>query len=298
VLPELQCPACGGSLSRRRCDDCGADYPLVRGVPTFLTPDAAPDNWAEAESGLARALRESPELERALLGPPIEELAPADRMFRSFVLDERGDYDAARAAEASAWPELYTPEMLDCNEQAFSALLERLGGQVVDLASGRCMLVERMEVPVVATDVSPHVLARAQERGVASEVLAFDARRTPFRDGAVETMTTFLGLANVEQPGELLRELRRVARRLLAIHQLYPEGDANAKAIKAFGMERLAYREPFLEELAGAGWDAEIVFECRAQALPTPAGVVLEGARIDGLPVAPTEIDWIVLEAH
>ena len=186
-----------------------------------------------------------------------------------------------------------------CREQAFEALLERLDTPVVDLASGRCLLLERMNVPAVATDVSPLVLAQARERGVASEVLAFDARRTPFSDGAVQTMTTFLGLANVEDPGPLFRELRRVVSgRLLAIHMLYPEADENAEAIRAARLERLLYREPFLEGLAEAGWDANVVFECRAKALPTPVGVVLEGSAIDGLPVAPTEIDWIVLEAR
>jgi hypothetical protein len=214
-------------------------------------------------------------------------------MFRAFVLEERGDY-----SETPGLDDLYTPEMNSCREQAFAALLERLDGPVVDLASGRCLLAERMQVPVVATDLSPLVLARDRERGVASEALAFDARRTPFADGAIETMTTFVGLANAQDPGPLLRELRRVvSRRLLAIHQLYPEGDGNAEAISALGLERLVYRGPFLEALAGGGWDAELVFECRARALPTPVGVVLEGAAIDGLPVAPTEIDWVVVEA-
>jgi hypothetical protein len=112
-------------------------------------------------------------------------------------------------------------------------------------------------------------------------------------------MTTFLGLANVESPGPLFRELRRVVSgSLLAIHQLYPEGDANSEAIAGMGLGRLLYREPFFAELADAGWEAEVVFECRAKALPTPVGVILEGAAIDGLPVAPTEIDWLVVEAR
>jgi hypothetical protein len=156
-----------------------------------------------------------------------------------------------------------------------------------------------MNVPAVATDLSPLVLARDRERGVADDVLAFDARQTPFADGAFETMTTFLGLANVEDPGPLFRELRRaVSGRLLAIHQLYPEGDANADAIRAMRLDSLLYREPFLAALADAGWKAEVVFECGARALPTPVGVVLEGAAVDGLPAAPTEIDWVVVEAQ
>jgi methyltransferase family protein len=279
------------------CESCAADYRFVRGIPTFLTADAADDIWAAAESGLARALRENPELERALMDPPPEALGPADRMFRSFVLEERGDFESARAS-APDMSELYTPEMNTCRQKAFTALLERLDGPVVDLASGRCLLLERMNVPAVATDVSPLVLSRARERGIAGEALAFDARRTPFADGAVETMTTFLGLANVEDPGPLFGELRRVVSgRLLAIHMLYPEGDANAEAIEAMRLERLLYRELFLDGLATAGWDTEVVFECRARALPTPVGNVLEAA-VDGLPVAPTEIDWVVIEAH
>lgn len=263
-------------------------------MPTFLTAEAAGDIWAAAESGLSRALRENPELERALLDPPADELGSADRMFRSFVLEERCDY-----TEVVSLDDLYTPEMNACREEAFAALLARLDGPVVDLASGRCLLVERMDVPVVATDVSPLVLARDRERGVVDEVLAFDARATPFADGAVETMTTFLGLANVESPGPLFRELRRaVSGRLLAIHQLYPEDDANAAAISELGLSRLLYGEPFFAALAEAGWEAEVVFECRARALPTPVGEVLEGAAIDGLPVAPTEIDWVVVEAR
>jgi hypothetical protein len=75
-------------------------------VPTFLTAEAAGDIWAAAESGLSQALRENPELERALLDPLADELGPADRMFRSFVLEERGIY-----TEVASLDDLYTPEM-------------------------------------------------------------------------------------------------------------------------------------------------------------------------------------------
>lgn len=111
------------------------------------------------------------------------------------------------------------------------------------------------------------MLARARERGVVSIVLAFDARRTPSA-GACSRSTS----------STRRRRERRRAR-----------GRRN---------RRLLYREPLLEELAEAGWRTEIVFECRANALPTPTGVALQGAVVDGLPVAPTEIDWIVLEAR
>lgn len=37
---------------------------------------------------------------------------------------------------------------------------------------------------------------------------------------------------------------------------------------------------------------------CLGKAEPTPAGVVLEDARVDGLPAAKTELEWCVLVAR
>ena len=88
-----------------------------------------------------------------------------------------------------------------CWDRQVDYVIERLSttdGSVVDLASGRCYLVERLvrrlKRPVAATDFSPGVLRR-NRRWLASiglyervSLLAFDVRRTPFKDEAVETL--------------------------------------------------------------------------------------------------------------
>jgi hypothetical protein len=128
-------------------------------------------------------------------------------------------------------------------------------------------------------------------------LLAFDARRTPFKDGAVETLTTNLGLPNIKEPGSLLKELRRiVAGEFLAISHFYPEEDeANANAIREAGLEMMLYRRTALEHFAKAGWEVDVKNACVGKAHPTPTSVVLEGARIDGLPVTDTSLEWCVL---
>jgi hypothetical protein len=130
-------------------------------------------------------------------------------------------------------------------------------------------------------------------------LLAFDARRTPFKDSAVGTLTTNVGLPNIEQPDDLLQELRRVvAGTFLAVHHFYPEDDeANAALIREVGIEPLLFRDSALECFAQAGWRVETANVCTGRALPTPTGVVLEGAGIDGLPVAETVLEWCVLVA-
>ncbi len=328
LLPLLICPACHGELAwevawrdgpqveeaEAHCEACGAAYPVREGIGVFLTPDLPRhDLWEESESRLAAYLREHPEVERQLMETSPEDLAPADLFFRARVLEERGDFALARDLEGKALARLYTSDYLACHERQLAFVVGQVAGAqglVVDLASGRGGLVERLalgaEVHTVATDFSPRVLRRdrrlLEHLGLQERVslLAFDARRTPFRDGAIATLTSNLGLANIEQPGALLRELRRVVSgTFYAISHFFPEGDeANGEVIREFGLEPLLFREPCLEGFREAGWEVEVANRDEGRALPTPKGVILEGAGIDALPVAETTLEWCTLVAR
>ncbi|MGC8837120.1 MAG: Trm112 family protein, partial [Anaerolineae bacterium] len=162
LFPMLVCPACHGDLAwevtRRdgpqveeaeaHCRSCGAAYPIREGIGLFLTPDLPRhDLWEESESRLAAYLREHPEVERQLLGTPPEALAPADLFYRALALEERGDFAQARDLERKAQERLYTPEYLACHERQLAYVVGQLAdaqGLVVDLASGRGGLVERL----------------------------------------------------------------------------------------------------------------------------------------------------------
>lgn len=327
LLEMLECPVCHGALNwkigERRgdrieqaevgCVACGARYSVREGIGLFLTPDLPRhDLWEQAEGQLARYLREHPEVEHQLMGAPLEALAPADQFFRALVLEERGEYAQARAAADLARPGLYTSEYLACYESQIDEVVERLGesdGPIVDLASGRGDLVEalarRLRQPIVMTDFSPRVLRRDRRwlefLGLYDQIslLAFDARRTPFKDGAVKRLTTNLGLPNIEQLDRLLSELRRiVSGTFLAISHFFPEDDeANAAAIRQAGLSTLLYRRSALAQFSAAGWQVEVANVCTGSARPTPAGVILEGAGIDALPVAETVLEWCLLVA-
>ncbi len=328
LIEMLVCPACHGPLTwavsvqrgerveeaEACCRACQATYPVREGIGLFLTPDLPRhDLWAQMDSRLAQYLRQHPEIERRLMAGPVETLAPADQFFRALILEERGEYGQARAIMDPVWPRLYTPEYRACCESQINHVVEHLAGAegpVVDLASGRGQLVEalarRLARPVVATDFSPRVLRRDRRwlafLGLDDQVslLAFDARRTPFRDGAVETLTTLLGLPNVEQPGDLLTELRRiVSGTFLAISHFYPEEDTtNAEVINQAGLSTMLFRRSALEHLIAAGWEVTVANVCTGLARPTPTGVLLAEASIDSLPVAETTLEWCVLVAH
>ena len=328
LIEMLECPVCHGELhwtimeqrgerietAEARCMTCASTYPVREGIGVFLTPDLPRrDLWDEVESGLARYLRTHPEIERRLMGMPLGTLAPADQFFRAMVLEERGRYAEAKIAAERARSGLYTSEYLACYRSQIEYLighLVQMEGPIVDLASGRGGLVEEMaqRLPhlLIATDFSPRVLRRDRRWleffGLYDRVslLAFDARRMPFKDGAVGTMTTNLGLVNIERPGDLVQELRRViSGTLLAICHFFPEEDeANAAAIRELGLVPFSYRRSTLEHFAAAGFEVELENVQVGKARPTPLSELIEGAEIDALPVAETELEWCVLVAR
>jgi uncharacterized protein YbaR (Trm112 family) len=330
LIEMLECPVCHGELdwtttehgddrteqAEARCAACAATYPVRDGIGLFLTPDLPRnDLWAQVDSQLTLYLRDHPEIDRQLMDMPLEELSPTDQHFRTLVLEERGDWADAQAAEDLANQNLYTPQYMRGWDSQTEYLLDvvsqmaEIDGPVVDLASGRCYLVEklarRLKQPIVATDFSPSVLRRdrkyLQFLGLYDRVslLAFDARRTPFKDGVIPVLTTNLGLPNVEEAGRLLEELRRVVSgAFLAITHFFPEDDEpNRQMIRGAGLEPLLYRQSALDQFAQAGWDVEVKNAHLCAARPTPPSDLIEGARADGLPVADTTLEWCVLQA-
>lgn len=328
LIDMLACPACRGEMTwkitdRRRghietaqahCKSCGGVYPVKEGIGIFLTNDLPrEDLWEEVESQLSSHLRDHPEIEKQLMGSSLDALSYADQFFRAMILNERGAFEQARAAFETANSGLYTQAYLACSEAQIAYILEQLAGSkgpIIDLASGMGQLVERMAKelsrPVVATDFSLRVLRSNRKRfayyGLDERIslLACDARRMPFHDNGVALLTTYLGLANIREPLDLLRTLRRIAAgKFLAIMHFFPaEEPGNRKIIEELGLADLLYLNRALEIFEQAGWHAKVKNTCKGPAKPTPTSINLEGAGIDALPAAETELEWGLIIAE
>jgi uncharacterized protein YbaR (Trm112 family) len=328
LVEMLVCPVCHGELdwliSERsnsriekgmaRCNECSTEYPVQDGIGLFLTPDLRRDDlWEQVDSHLLQYLEQHPAVEKRLMETPVAEMAPADLFFRALLVEEGGDFREAQAIEKLADQGIYTADFRACAVAQIGYVVEQLSqssGVTVDIASGRGYLVEELArsqmKTIVATDFSPRVLRRDRRFleyfGLYDQVslLAFDARRTPFRDRSVGMLTTNLGLPNIEQPQKLLPELRRIASgSFLAINHFYPEDDmGNADALREAGLSPLLYRQSALDHFSSAGWHVRTANECLGKAQPTPVGTILEGAGIDAFPVNETTLEWCVMVAH
>jgi uncharacterized protein YbaR (Trm112 family) len=328
LIDMLECPLCHDVLTwditdrhgdrieaaEVCCTDCGSIYPVREGIGIFLTPDLPRDDlWEQAESHLSMYLREHPEVEHQLMDMPVDTLAPVDQFFRALVLEERGEYTQAQVVSELASRRIYTPEYRACAVREIDYVIGQLleiTDPIVDLASGRGGLLEalarRLDSPIIVTDFSPRVLRRnrkwLESLNLYNRVslLAFDARRTPFKNGVVKTLTTYLGLPNIEDADRLLHELRRiVSGTFLAISYFLPQDDGvDAAAESSHVYSPLLFRDIALERFTTAGWQVEPANLCHGLARPTPQGVLLEGAQIDGVPAVETVLEWCVLAAH
>ncbi|HET6444093.1 MAG TPA: Trm112 family protein [candidate division Zixibacteria bacterium] len=326
LIDLLCCPICHGDLSwtitarkgsqieegTSSCVECGAEYPIRQGIAVYLTASDNPEDlWQDVESNLMSAIKENPDLNKALMNSSIESLNPADQFFRAMALEELGDFEGAESAEKIAHKGLYTREFLDCWKAQVEYLigkLERENGPIIDIASGRCYLVKEMvqglAAPIVASDFSLQVMKRNRQwlefHGLTERVslLVFDARQSPFKTRSIQCMTTNLGLPNMRGATSVYNELRRVVSgRFLGISNFYLEQDANAETIASYGLAELLYEKQLEVGLSEAGFRIDIENRCRGEAKPTPVGEVLKDAQIDGLPVADTDIDWCVIQA-
>lgn len=328
LIEMLECPSCHGELNWKiiqhqgdrikeaevNCKKCGSAYPVKEGIGLFLTPDLPRnDFWEQLDSQLVQYLRENPQIESKLMDTPLNTLNPADQFFRAQILEERGEFAQAKAIANLAYSKFYAPEYLKCNRAQINYLIAQLSifeGPIIDLASGRGdlaeLLIRKLEQPIVFTDFSSQILCRNRRWldffGLYERVslLAFDARRSPFKDRAIEVMTTNLGLINIEKPENLLIELRRiVSGKFFAISHFYSEDDeVNAETIKKFGMDKFIFKNSALESFHAAGWQVKMENMMIGRAFPTPKGEVIEGAGIDALPVTETKLEWGTLVAQ
>lgn len=328
LIEMLECPSCHGELNWKiiqhqgdrikeaevNCKKCGSAYPVKEGIGLFLTPDLPRnDLWEQLDNQLVQYLRENPQIESKLMDTPLNTLNPADQFFRAQVLEERGEFAQAKAIANLAYSKLYAPEYLKCNNAQINYLIAQLSifeGPIIDLASGRGglaeLLIRKLKQPIVFTDFSLQILRRNRRWleffGLYERVslLAFDARRSPFKDEAIEVMTTNLGLINIKKPENLLIELRRiVSGKFFAISHFYSEDDeVNAETIKKFGMDKFMFKNSALESFRAAGWQVKMENMMIGKACPTPKGEVIEGAGIDAFPVTETKLEWGVLVAQ
>lgn len=320
----LECPVCHGNLSweikeenEERiinaaviCDGCKADYEVRDEIAMFLTPDLPRnDLWEQGESELIKYIDNNIEVKKALLETPEEELNGADYWYKAFYYELKKEYDKSFEMFKKARYMIYTKEYIDAWDTQMSFVINEVQNQskpIVDIASGKCYLVEKflnqLDNYIVATDFSPTILMRNRDyyksKGLYDKLslIAFDARRTPFKDNSIDMMTSNVGIPNIENPGALIKELNRICNnKFMSIMIFLNEDDSvNLNFMREYGIGDYSTKNSALNLFNSEPWHCEVSKSIMAKAEPTPIGEILNG-RIDGVPLNDTVIEFAVI---
>lgn len=326
LIEILECPKCHGELDWKiteqtadrvvtaevQCTACYAVYSIQNEIGIFLTEDLPRNDLWEQVAQLEQYLKQNPGLEEKLMDVPIDTLGPVDQHYRGRLHKARGEIEAANEAFSLSHKAMFSEETNRCIDSQMDFVLDEVSQfdcPIMDLASGECELVKKMlkDLPnsIVVTDFSPTVLERDRknliELGLYNRVslLAFDARRTPFKTDSIALLTTHCGLQNIQNPGNLLKELHRIVNgKFLAVSFSYPENDQkNGSVISEAGLAEMYFREKLIGQYRKSNWIVDAKNVCSVKTPASPTGIVLEGAKVDLLPAYETDVEWCVLEA-
>jgi demethylmenaquinone methyltransferase / 2-methoxy-6-polyprenyl-1,4-benzoquinol methylase len=157
------------------------------------------------------------------------------------------------------------------------ALDPRPGEIVLDLAAGTGVStaeLARSGAYPVGVDISLGMLQTGR-RTRRVNLLAGDALRLPFRDGAFDAATISFGLRNVQDTGAALRELARVTRpggRLVVCEFSHPIN----RAFRALYLEYLMRALPEVARRVSSNPDAYVYLAESIRAWPDQAGLAAE----------------------
>lgn len=321
----LICPECRGKLewdikeeneeriinASIHCTECNYMYEVRDEIAVFLTNSLSRnDLWQKNESSLEKYFKEYPQVYEKLMNTPEEELGGADYWLKASCLEMKGDYERSCKMFQNAFKKIYTKDYIDGWMSQMDYILESVKKQnkpVVDIASGKGYLVEKLLKEtnnyVVATDFSPNILSRNKEyytfTGLYDKLslIAFDARKTPFKDASIETMTSNLGLQNIERPGDVIKEMCRITKGKFMPIMLFINKNDKVH-MDLMGNDAYATRENAVSTFNECDWNVQVKNSYLADIKPTPVGIIIEGGRIDGFPLNETKIEFCTIVAE
>lgn len=324
-IKMLVCPVCHHELewhiqeenqdriinAKASCKACEAEYEVRDEIAVFLTDQLSRnDLWDSGESSMEKFFKENPDTYQKLMNTPEEELNGADYWFKASYFEMKKDFLTSSRMFKQGFEKIYTKDYINGWDSQMDYIVNNIENDqpIIDLATGKGYLVEKLlmkkENYVAATDFSPTILRRNKEyykaKGLYDKLslISFDARKTPFRDNSITTMTSNMGLQNIEQAGEVTKELNRITQSEFMPVMCFIDKDdkTHIELLNKFGINAYSTRENAVETFKKSGWDIEICNSFLADIKPTPKGEILEGGEIDGFPIEDTQVEFCVVK--
>lgn len=295
------------------CLSCQSEYEVRDEIGVFLSNELPKnDLWEKSESELQKYLKENPDIYDKLMNTPEEEMNGADYWFKALYFEMKNDYMKSSRMFKNVFKKIYTQDYIDGWNSQIDFIINNIeyNKPIIDIASGRGYLVEKLleqtKNYVVATDLSPTVLVRNKNiykyNGLYDRLslVAFDARKTPFKDNSVEILTSNMGFQNIKQPGEVIKEMNRITKGIFIPIMFFIDKKDKIHMDFFNDYESIAYatRDNAIDTFKKEVWNVNIANSFLANIKPTPKGEILKDANIDVFPIVDTKIEFCVVQAR
>jgi len=294
-----------------KCGNCAKIYAAKNGVGCFVDyQDSSDDSWERAENWLKNFTAENPDIIKKLMTADIEKLNAADIMIRSMLNKIEENHEEAERLNKLCNQKAYKEETLKAGYAQADYIINALKNEkdfILDVASGQGTLIskflENTDVCVVSSDISFNVLKKAKESaekdgfGDRVSYIAFDLKKSPFKNKSVKTITTYVGLQNIENPEKIFGELRRICGGKLYSACVFccEDNIVNRKDLENDGLDKTWIKNKYIEEFNNAGFVSVVENSIITLDDPTPVGKIMQGVKIDGFPVEPGNFERAVV---
>ncbi|NHJ49146.1 MAG: methyltransferase domain-containing protein, partial [Asgard group archaeon] len=151
-------------------------------------------------------------------------------------------------------------------EQEFENLLKNLSGSVLDVASGRGILLRYLVtlnfINLVASDVDPNILLYDRKKFLNKQskivyTVATDAKHMAFRDESFDSVVTLAGLNNIPHPENAYQEIYRVLKKdgtLFALNMFVDLDSETYEKTKEWGFDRAVNKGQMQKDLEKVGF--------------------------------------------
>jgi hypothetical protein len=121
--------------------------------------------------------------------------------------------------------------------------------------------------------------------------------KSPFKNKSVKTITTYVGLQNINNPEKIFGELRRICGGKFYSACVFCAEDniTNRKDLENDGLDNTWIKNKYLEGFNNAGFASIVENSIITLDEPTPVGEIIKGVKIDRFPVEPGNFERAVV---
>ena len=250
-----------------KCVECGETYPINNGIAVFL-----PNKWQnikiwERSERVAVQKKGTGEKKNILVGENIDK--PSEILKRIRIRNSQGEMRNEdlykRYMEVIGMPD--TLSKLCYLAQKCANEIDDMD-YVLDFASGKCLLAEVLNeisnCRTIVSDINPIIVMQAQQEFKRSDnydklsFMAFDMKKSPFRNKSIHTVTTLLGLQNIIPSKGIVDEIDRISDVFFTISAYLTEKlPENMTVLNKFHIADVWIEHNFAKETDRLGWKCE-----------------------------------------